>query len=261
MGEAFSLCSSFARNGKGKGKLMESIAKLFEKEEYYHAFQPICNLPGKNRLGYEALLRSKKAVHPEGLFQTAKEKNKLLELDTRSLYYALLAFFHSPDRCNNELLFVNIFPSTIVEDSFPDFIQEITCDFEPFLDHIVLEINESIMEGKIWNEPIFLQRIADLRQIGFLIALDDVGEGTTTFRKILEIAPDFIKIDRFFSQNLSDSQEKQKVVRLFVEFCRDDSQLILEGVEEEEDYACAAMIGVAIGQGYLFGKPGRLLGE
>lgn len=240
---------------------MESIAKLFEKEEYYHAFQPICNLPEKNRLGYEALLRCKKAVHPEALFQTAKEKNELLELDTHSLHFALLSFFHSPVREQNELLFVNIFPSTIVEDSFPAFIQKIARDFEPYLNQIVLEINESIMEGKIWNEPIFLERIANLRKVGFLIALDDVGEGTTTFRKILEIAPDYIKMDRFFSQNLSGSQEKQKVVRLFVEFCKDDSKLILEGVEEEEDFACAALLGVAIGQGYLFGKPGRLLGE
>ncbi|QRG65517.1 EAL domain-containing protein [Brevibacillus choshinensis] len=240
---------------------MESIAKLFQKEEYYHAFQPICDLPGKNRLGYEALLRSKQAVNPEALFQTAKEKNELLELDTRSLQYALLSFFQSPDRCTNELLFVNIFPSTIVEDSFPAFIQGIARDFKPYLNQIVLEINESIMEGKVWNEPVFLERIDELRKAGILIALDDVGEGTTTFRKILEIAPDYIKIDRFFSQNLSESLEKQKVVRLLVEYCKDGAQLILEGVEEEEDFACAASLGVAIGQGYLFGKPGSLLGE
>lgn len=68
-------------------------------------------------------------------------------------------------------------------------------------------------------------------------------------------------MDRFFSQDLSVSHDKQKVVRLFVEYCRDASQLILEGVEEEEDLACAASIGVTIGQGYLFGKPGALLGK
>ncbi|WP_301169105.1 EAL domain-containing protein [Brevibacillus nitrificans] len=240
---------------------MKSIEKLFKEKEYYHAFQPICSIPGKERIAYEALLRSKENGNPEVLFQLVKETNALLELDTRSLYYAILTFFRSSDREGGELLFVNIFPSTIVEATFPAFIQEVVRDFEPYLNQIVLEINESIMEGKIWNEPIFLQRIMDLRDIGFLIALDDVGEGTTTFRKIIEIAPDFIKMDRFFSQDLSVSHDKQKVVRLFVEYCRDASQLILEGVEEEEDLACAASIGVTIGQGYLFGKPGALLGE
>lgn len=240
---------------------MESIANLFEKQEYYHVFQPICSLPGKKRMGYEALLRSSRDANPEELFQTAKEQKELLEFDTLSMYYALRSFFQSQERYRHELLFVNIFPSTIVDQTFPAFIQKLTADYAPYQNQIVLEINESIMEGEIWNEPLFLKRIAKLRESGFLIALDDVGDGTTTFRKILEIAPDFIKIDRFFSQDLSRSQEKQKVVKLFVDFCRDDAQLILEGVEQEEDFACAAGLGVAIGQGYLFGKPGRLPGE
>jgi len=240
---------------------MESIAKLFVEKEYYHAFQPICRLPEKSRIGYEALLRSRANVHPEALFQQAKDTNALAELDTHSLCYALLSFFHAPGRSKSELLFVNVFPSTIVEASFPSFIEQLARDYSEWLPQIVLEINESVMEGKIWSEPIFLQRVQSLREMGFLIALDDVGDGTTTFRKILEIAPDFIKLDRYFSQHLSVSQNKQKVVRLFVEFCRNDSQLILEGVEEEDDFACAASLGVSIGQGYLFGKPGGLLGE
>ncbi|MFD2371275.1 EAL domain-containing protein [Brevibacillus sp. GCM10020057] len=240
---------------------MESIAKLFEEKQYYHAFQPICRLPEKTRIGYEALLRSSANVNPEALFRQAQEKGELTILDIHSLHNALLAFFSSPDRPASELLFVNIFPSTIVEAAFPTFMEQLAREFAERLSQIVLEINESVMEGEIWNEPLFLQRIQFLRELGFMIALDDVGDGTTTFRKILEVAPDYIKMDRFFSKNLSESRKKQKVVRLFVEFCQDDSLLILEGIEGEEDFACAASLGVAIGQGYLFGKPGGLTGE
>lgn len=240
---------------------MESIAELFEKKEYYHAFQPICQLPEKNRIGYEVLLRSKAGIYPEELFSMAKQNKMLPELDIHSLHYALSTFFQSSIEHKNELLFVNIFPSTIIEDKFPRFMEEITRSFHPFLNQIVLEINESIMEGEIWNEPIFTQRIAELKKMGFLIALDDVGDGANIFNKIEDISPDYIKIDRFFSQELSSSVEKQKTVKLFVDFCKNAPQLILEGVEEEEDFACASLLGVAIGQGYLFGKPGRLQEE
>ncbi|AWX56853.1 MULTISPECIES: EAL domain-containing protein [Brevibacillus] len=240
---------------------MESIAELFKKKEYYHAFQPICQLPEKSRIGYEVLLRSKAGIHPETLFSLAKENKMLPELDTHSLHYALLTFFHSSIEHKNELIFVNIFPSTIIEDTFPGFIQKIARSFRPFLNQIVLEINESIMEGECWSEPIFTRRIAELKKLGFLIALDDVGDGANIFSKIEDISPDYIKIDRFFSQELSSSLEKQKTIKLFVDFCKDAPQLILEGVEEEEDFACASLLGVAIGQGYLFGKPGSLPDE
>lgn len=172
---------------------MKSIEKLFKEKEYYHAFQPICSIPGKERIAYEALLRSKENGNPEVLFQLVKETNALLELDTQSLYYAILTFFRSSDREGGELLFVNIFPSTIVEATFPAFIQEVVRDFEPYLNQIVLEINESIMEGKIWNEPIFLQRIMDLRDIGFLIALDDVGKGRQPSEKLLRLHRTLLK--------------------------------------------------------------------
>ncbi|WP_370641079.1 EAL domain-containing protein [Brevibacillus sp. HD3.3A] len=255
LGKLFSVYI-FAR--KGKGKLMESIAELFEKREYYHAFQPICQFPEKNRIGYEVLLRSKAGQNPELLFSTAKEKRKLPELDTQSFRHALSTFFRASMEHNHELLFVNIFPTTIVEDSFPAFIEEIRQAFFPYLTRIVLEINESIMEGECWHEPVFTRRISELKAMGFLIALDDVGDAANIFHKITDLSPDFIKIDRFYSKELSTSQEKQKVVKLFVEFCKHEPQLILEGVEEEEDFACASSLGIAMGQGYLFGKPGRL---
>lgn len=43
---------------------MDGVAELFEKKEYYHAFQPICSLSGKGKMGYGALLRSASGINP-----------------------------------------------------------------------------------------------------------------------------------------------------------------------------------------------------
>jgi EAL domain-containing protein (putative c-di-GMP-specific phosphodiesterase class I) len=237
---------------------MESIAEYFQKKEYYHVFQPICRLPGNECMGFEALLRDRTGSSPDLLFQAAMKNKELAALDQYSFLYAVSAFFPSSVAQKNELLFVNIFPSTIVAESFPFFIEEMVRRFSSVIGRIVLEINESVKEGEIWNEPVFMERIAFLRQKGFLIALDDVGEGTMTFRKILDISPEFIKLDRYFSHELFESERKQKVVRLLVEYCRDEAQLILEGIEQLADAACAVALGVTYGQGYALGKPKRL---
>ncbi|UUZ80746.1 EAL domain-containing protein [Paenibacillus sp. P26] len=170
-----------------------------------------------------------------------------------------LQFLFSPAiRNGDEVLFINLFPSTIVADHFLPFMDTLKQEFLPFRHRIVLEINESVNEGRVWNHPLFIPRIRDLREEGFFIALDDVGEGTTTLRKIVEISPDFIKIDRFFSKDLSGCTKKQKVIRLLVEYCQDTSGLILEGIEREEDFLQALRLGVKVGQGFFLGKPERL---
>lgn len=120
------------------------------------------------------------------------------------------ASFFSPVAQEDGLLFINLFPSTIIADAFPLFVNDLRRRLLSFVHRIVLEINESITEEPIWSNPVFMQRIKDLRNNGFLIALDDVGEGTTTFRKIFEISPDFIKIDQFFFQRAIPLQEETK---------------------------------------------------
>ena len=238
---------------------MKNIAFVMETKQYYHEFQPLCQFTDRGRFGYEALLRSLTGINPNDLFQLAMEQNFLFELDTWSMSHALSSFFLSSAAEEEGLLFVNLFPSTITADAFPKFVKDLRKRFACAIHRIVIEINETISEESVWYNPVFLQRIKELRKEGFHIALDDVGEGTATLRKIVEVSPDFIKIDCFFAKQLSQSKKKQQVVRLLVDYCRQtESILILEGIERQEDFECAAQLGVTIGQGFYLGRPHRL---
>jgi EAL domain-containing protein (putative c-di-GMP-specific phosphodiesterase class I) len=240
---------------------MEFIPNYIENNQFYHAFQPLRRLHDQSKFGFEALIRSTSGISPDVLFQAAMEQNQLYQLDTWSIEHAISSFFSS-DIAQEEadaLLFVNLFPSTIIADDFPLFVADIGNPIRSYMHRIVLEINESISEDPAWSHPSFVRGLQDLRDKGFLIALDDVGEGTTTFRKIVEISPDFIKLDRFFSKELSVCKKRQKVVQLFVDYCSDvENSLILEGIEQEEDFIRATELGVTIGQGYYLGRPDRL---
>ncbi|WP_372632336.1 EAL domain-containing protein [Cohnella sp.] len=254
----FGVASYFHFHAKGGEPLIPDIEQLIVQDDLYHVFQPIYELPKKSIFGYEALLRSNSQISPDLLFRHAMEQNKLFEIDSYSISHAVSTYFGSPESREQGLLFINIFPSTLASPLFIDFLDTLVKQVEPCRKQIVFEINESVFEGVLWKSASFRAAIRLLREQRFLIALDDVGDGTTSFRNILDISPDFIKIDRFFSAELRACKRKQKVVALFAEYCQDESSLILEGIEEEEDKDVALALGVKIGQGYLFGEPTRL---
>ncbi len=239
---------------------MLNYSALVEAHPFHHEYQPLRRLSDLSEFGYEALLRGSTRLDPGKLFQSALEQGQLYFLDTWSIAGALSGFLRSEAAGDeSKLLFVNIFPSTLVADGFPSFIESMCTLFPSLIGRVAFEINETISEGEIWNASLFRDRIAAIRDKGNLIALDDVGEGTASFRKIVEIAPDIIKIDRFFSIGLSDCLKKQQVMRLFVDFCAGTgSTLVLEGIEREEDLDCAVRLGVPVGQGFHLGRPSRL---
>jgi EAL domain-containing protein (putative c-di-GMP-specific phosphodiesterase class I) len=238
---------------------MTNVQKLISQNDFHHFYQPICYLPEENVLGNEALIRSKSNLSPDELFQHAIVQNQLFEIDTSSIFQAISIYFSLIKfQEQDDLLFVNIFPSTLVEPSFFTLVKKILNQFGRFRGRIVFEINETIAEGPVWNSKYFMESISFLRKQGFLIALDDVGDGTTTFKKIIKISPDFIKIDKFFSEELHLCKKRQKVVALFVEYCKDNCHLILEGIEGKDELAKATSLGITMGQGYLLGKPNGL---
>lgn len=235
---------------------MPNIKALMDQHDFYHLFQPIHNLQAKHSIGYEALIRSKSNLQLDQLFHLAEEQNILFELDLYSIALSIKIFFTPQHNQNCDLLlFVNVFPSTIVSPFFEGRITQLLEQYGAYTNRIVFEINESIEQSEIWRSKSFLETIQYLRAQGFSIALDDVGEGTTTFKNIIDVAPDFIKLDRFFAKDLCTNKQKQKAIKLFVEYCRGEAQLILEGIEQFEDLSNAVYLGIIIGQGYWLGVP------
>ncbi len=231
------------------------------QHDFYHLFQPVYHLSTAKTLGHEALIRSKSNISPDQLFQAASRQRRLYEMDTLSIDWAISAYFSSrPTTERSELLFINIFPSTMAVDAFPAFVDTIIDKYPSVSNRVVFEINESLSEKEVWNNGSFRKSAAYLRELGFLIALDDVGEGASTLKNIVLISPDFIKLDRFFSQELFACKKKQKIIRLFTDYCKDECRLILEGIEEQDDLLLAQTLGVTLGQGFLLGKPQSLPG-
>jgi EAL domain-containing protein (putative c-di-GMP-specific phosphodiesterase class I) len=214
-----------------------------------HWFQPIYNLENNDVIGYEALLRdsSRLQVSPVDLFDKAGKCGHRNTLDLISLKTALEFF---PLESTNQL-FLNIFPSTLLQEGFLSW-----WDLNvPRSVQVVLELLESEPITD-WKE---VKRITgELRDRGIKIAIDDMGGGYSFFQQWIELDPDYIKLDRYFSENLSFNCRKQKTIRCLVELIADTSEIILEGIETVEDLGFAQLLGVTRAQGYLLGRPSPL---
>jgi EAL domain-containing protein (putative c-di-GMP-specific phosphodiesterase class I) len=233
-----------------EGKQIE-IRKLIEKRSIYHAFQPIYNLSQWNLYGFEALLRCAD-YNPETMFQNALSEGSLFELDTFSISEAVLSFFRSPNY--NSLLFINAFPSTLIHPHFLEKMAQLI-QLNPINPkRIIIEINESEIE----NFDLLQSNVTELRNMGFRFALDDVGKGIVKLSEFTELNPEIVKIDKSFSFELSLSQNKQTTIQRLIDFCNNDIQLVLEGIEKAEDLAMAKSLGVPFAQGFILGRPNDL---
>lgn len=224
------------------------IHQMIAGRQLYHDYQPIYRLKNWEIVGYEVLLRSPLIRETEEIFRIAEATQQLYEIDTQSIMYAL-SFYRTYMISSHHLLFLNLFPSTITHPSFLSFLGQ---NPQPY-HNIILEINE----GEIIPDLNRLKKCTDrLKEMGFLIAIDDFGKGETSIETALFLEPAFIKMDRVWTAGISVSKEKEERVGSLNDFFLSRGiRVILEGIEEPADLAMAKALGIEMGQGFLLGPP------
>ncbi|MGD6965895.1 EAL domain-containing protein [Rossellomorea vietnamensis] len=234
-----------------------SLSNIITNEKFWNVFQPVYDLRSDTLIGYESLFRCDFDSNPELVFYHAKKTGILYELDTASVKRSIRVFNEYFSQNNKSLPFlsVNLYPSTIKHPFFIQFLHKLLEEVELPAEKVILEINEAEQNDDFVQ---FRKVLHDLKSRGFLIAMDDLGKGNSSLKMVLELEPQIIKFDRYFSMDLSKNTKKQRLLQAIIEFAKEDTCFILEGIETEEDLAAAKSIGVQFGQGYLLGRPEKL---
>ncbi len=187
----------------------------------------------------------------------AREESRVNMLDKIAIETGINTFSKSNNN-GSALLFINILPSTLLQSDFFMFIDGILNESGYSKDRLVFELSENAAESTQWGFPELKGVISKFRNQGVRFAIDDVGSGIACNQKIIEFEPEFVKLDKYFGMGLSQSRLKQMTVESYAFLCKENSMLILEGIETEEDLQLAKTLGVNLGQGYHLGKPGPL---
>jgi EAL domain-containing protein (putative c-di-GMP-specific phosphodiesterase class I) len=153
-------------------------------------------------------------------------------------------------------LFMNLHPDELAD---PDGILNRLEPLQPWAERVVLEITErSRLQGiEAWDESV--ERVTEL---GFSIAVDDLGAGYSSLSVLAELQPRFIKVDMSIVRGIDTEPRKQRLVDLLCRFAdATEATLIAEGVETKEDATALRVCGAHMLQGYLFGRPSLELPE
>jgi len=228
-----------------------ALEGAFERalEQLWVAFQPIVNWRKREIVGYEALMRSHEPLlaDPDALLGAAERLGRLRELGRRMRNHVVHAVQVAPIET---LLFTNLHSADLNDDD----LYKAASPLGACADHIVLEITERSSLDRV---PDLKDRVKSLRDLGFKIAVDDLGAGYAGLSSFSQLEPDIAKLDTSLIRDIDISPQKKSIVRSLLDVCRDDLgvQVICEGVETPAERDTLDELGSVTLQGYLFGRP------
>jgi EAL domain-containing protein (putative c-di-GMP-specific phosphodiesterase class I) len=212
-------------------------------------FQPIVHAADRRRFGYEALLRSgdKALPHPGAILDAAERLEKVTTLGRAVRAHVARVITAMP--AERGLVFVNLHLHDL-------FDKQLTSPFAPLskvASRVVLEITErSSLEGQL----DLRYRVAELRELGFQIAIDDLGGGHARMGTFSPLDTDFVKLDMSLVRDVDKHQMKQRLIRSVTQLCKEQgTQVIGEGVETVAEAETLVELGCDLLQGYLIYRP------
>ncbi|MBP9886925.1 MAG: EAL domain-containing protein [Leptospiraceae bacterium] len=208
-----------------------------------------------NRLGkitkYECLVRLEddgNIVIPDKFLNVANAMG-LIKLVTIIIMDKAFSLFSK----NDYALSINI---TQFDLEYKDFAQLVEAKLHYYKiqpSRVTFEILENISLA-INNQS--LKTLQKLKELGCKIAIDDFGVHYSNLARLLEIQPDFIKIDGWFIKNINKNQTAYLVTKAIIELSHSlNAEVIAEFVSEKEIQDKLLEMKVEHSQGYFIGKP------
>ena len=228
------------------------LAANFERclESLWIAYQPILHADSRAVYGHEALLRSGEPSlpHPGAVLEAAERLGTLEILGRTIRDRATGPILATPEAGN---LFVNLHTTDLLDAE----LLSKTAPLSQIASRVVLEITERASLEKVKDVR---SRVAALREMGFRIAVDDLGAGYAGLTSFALLEPEIVKFDMTLVRDVHQSATKQKLIRSMAELCHDMGMLVVgEGVETAAERDMLVELGCDLLQGYLFAKPGK----
>ncbi len=254
MGQAFSVLWG-ARSRKvlqGTG----TLAALLRGTSLRPVYQPIAVLNQGAIYAHEALIRGPQDTllqFPDALLKAAANEDLNLEFESACVISALSRWgeLKEPGR-----VFVNISADVLVRVlrvCGREALTELVSGLGLLPRMLVLEITE---HERVKDMDRLARMVEVVREAGASLALDDFGDGRSSLRLWSQLKPEFVKIDKYFTKDISQHADKLKTIQALQQIATVfDTALIAEGIETQDDLRVLRDLGIPYGQGYLLGRP------
>lgn len=231
----------------------EEFRRLINEELITYRFQPIIDAKDGSVFAYEALMRvDLPTLHsPADVLRLAREENCLHEVERITFFCASSAYQaleNAGKVVPSALLFINSIASQYLT---PDELSEYSARYASILPRIVIEITEEEC-----LDPKALRIKQTIRGSSGAFALDDYGSGYSNERSLLELSPNYIKIDLSIIRSIDTDANKRQIVSNTVSYAHQRGmKVVAEGLETADEVRTVLSLGVDLLQGFFLAMP------
>ncbi|MGA2928477.1 MAG: EAL domain-containing protein [Solirubrobacteraceae bacterium] len=233
-----------------RAELESDLRHALERDEFELHYQPLVSLQDLRIDGFEALLRwrhpTRGLLTPGAFIAIAEETGLIVPIGSWVLMAvcAQLARWPEHTHISANVSAVQIAPKLVSE------VQDLLDHHRLTPDRLVLEITESLV-----LDPLAKPTIANLRQLGVRLALDDVGTGYSSLGALQRFPLDLLKLDRTLTSAVLEPSGAA-VVRAALELGHALAvEVIAEGIENDLQLHALRSLGCPVGQGFHFSRP------
>lgn len=225
----------------------------------YQAIVPLETARPRRPVGFEALLRwdhpELGPVSPVEAVGVAESTGAVVALGAwvlRSACTQLARWNRGRERPLT--VYVNVSTRELLNESMPSAVAAILAETGVDPGQVVIEVTEHAVLDTTGEG---LRTLHAVRELGVRIALDDFGTGFSSLTHLKDVPFDLVKIDASFTRNLDVQIENRAIVEAVVSIAdRLGAQVVCEGIEDTTQLEILRGLGCALGQGWLFGRPG-----
>ncbi len=230
-------------------RTVRTVQDLMRGRELEIVLQPVVDLVGGATIGLEALSRfhGSPSVTPTAFFGAANDAGVGVELELLAARQALTMLDLLPA---DAWLAVNVSPATATTPELAAMLAKSDCH------RLVLELTEHV---PVEEYDELVAALARLREQGARVAVDDAGAGFASFRHVVRLRPDVVKLDMSLTAGIDTDPIRRALVASLLTFARSIGALVIaEGIETRRELDVLTVLGVPYGQGHLLGRPRAL---
>lgn len=227
------------------------------KEEMFIVLQPIVDLENKKIKGFEALLRWVSSIYgfisPGEFIPYAEENMTIVPIGYWVLEEACKGIKRTNEACNESYsVSINVSSVQLLSDRFVERFMDIVKRVGVDPRWIIVELTENVLIESFVEIATIMQ---SLRNNGIGIALDDFGTGYSSMAYLHQLPIDILKIDRSFVLDMEATKDT-KMIEVVIKMAHQlDELVVVEGVEQREQFHRLRVNDCDYIQGYYFSKP------
>lgn len=232
--------------------------EALRQDQFEIYFQPKYDLRSERLAGAEALVRWN---HPElgfltpGEFIPLFERNGFItELDHYVWNKTCEKISQWTKTCKKYVpVSVNVSRKDIYQEDLPKTLLAIVKNHGLHPAQLHLEITETAYTE---NPEQLIGVVGELKQLGFIIEMDDFGSGYSSLNMLSELPIDILKLDMRFIQKETVKEDKHNILSFIISLAKWMNLFVVaEGVETQEQIELLRELECTYVQGYHYAKP------